>query len=125
MKPFDRDPPVRRLALVRWDESASLWKLEIAARVIDGQHLRATLEGRGRQRPTPWRILDVVGRRGSIEEAVAAMTPPTADAPGLYRCPEHGDFRGFGLNPSWCPTCRALCAPSKPAQLTLFDQERG
>lgn len=122
MKPFDRDPPARRLALVRWDESALLWKLEIAARAIDGQQLRARLEARGREHAAPWRILDVIGRRGSVDRAVAEMKPPTArDAPGLYRCQEHGEFRGFGMNPSWCPTCRAVCEPSKPvSQLKLL-----
>lgn len=74
----DRDPPARRLALVHW--LVDRWVLVIAVRCIEGQRLRSSLEARARELTGPWRILDVEGRRGSVEAAVAALgayVPPT------------------------------------------------
>lgn len=74
---LDRDPPARRLALVHW--LVDRWVLVIAVRCIEGQRLRSSLEARARELNGPWRILDIEGRRGSVEaavEALAAYVPP-------------------------------------------------
>lgn len=68
---LDRDPPARRLALVHW--LVDRWVLVIAVRCIEGQRLRSSLEARARELTGPWRILDIEGRRGSVEAAVAAL----------------------------------------------------
>lgn len=82
MKVIDRDPPARRLALVHW--LVDRWVLVIAVRCIEGQRLRSSLEARAAELHGPWRILDVEGRRGSVEAAVAALgayvSPPTRPA---------------------------------------------
>jgi len=78
---IDRDPPARRLALVHW--LVDRWVLVIAVRCIEGQRLRSSLVARAAELTGPWRILDVTGRRGSVEAAVAAMSPPAVDAGGL------------------------------------------
>lgn len=69
---IDRDPPVRRLALVHW--LVDRWVLVIAVRCMEGQRLRSSLEARARELTGPWRILDVEGRRGSVEVAVSALS---------------------------------------------------
>lgn len=79
----ERDPPARRMALVRWSEEASIWKLEMDVRVIDGQHLRGRLAAMGRERPGHWRILDFIGTKTAVHKEVARMKPPSADAPGI------------------------------------------
>lgn len=68
---IDRDPVARRMALVHWVEGR--WSLVIAVRCIEGQRLRSSLEARARELTGPWRILDVEGRRGSVDAAVAAL----------------------------------------------------
>lgn len=78
---IERDPPARRLALVHW--LVDRWVLVIAVRSIEGMRLRSSLEARAAELTGPWRILDVVGRRGSVEAAIAAMTPPDREAGGL------------------------------------------
>ena len=45
--------------------------------------MRSSLEARGKELTGPWRILDVTGRRGSVEAAIAAMSSPDAEAGGL------------------------------------------
>lgn len=80
---IDRDPPARRMALVHW--LVDRWVLVIAVRCIEGQRLRSSLEARARELPGPWRILDVEGRRGSVEAAVAALgayVPPASKPAG-------------------------------------------
>lgn len=77
--PLDRDPPARRLALVRWNDFVRRWIVMEAYRCFDGQHLR----GRLKSRSLPGdRILDVTGRKGSCEAAAAALAPPADDAGG-------------------------------------------
>lgn len=78
---IDRDPPARRLALVHW--LMDRWVLVIAVRCLEGQRLRSSLEARGSELTGPWWILDVTGRRGSVEAAIAAMSPPASEAGGL------------------------------------------
>lgn len=74
---FDRDPPARRLALVHW--IVDRWVLVIAVRWSAGMHYRSSLEARGAELPGPWLVLDVTGRVGSVEAAVAALSPPSGD----------------------------------------------
>lgn len=74
----ERDPPARRLALVQW--LVDRWVLVIAIRCIEGQRLRSSLEARAAELRGPWRILDVHGRRGSVEAAIAAMSAYVAPA---------------------------------------------
>lgn len=88
---LDRDPPARRLALVEW--VVDRWVCVIAVRCIEGQQLRRSLEGRAKELRGPWRILDVEGRRGSVEAAVAALA---AYVPEAVR-PRSADLVGVQL----------------------------
>lgn len=78
MKVLDRDPPARRMALVHWIEDH--WALVVAVRCLEGQRLRSTLEARAAELTGPWRILDVEGRKGSVDAAVAALAAYVAPA---------------------------------------------
>lgn len=89
---LDRDPPCRRLALVHW--LVDRWVLVIAVRCIEGQRLRSSLEARARELTGPWRILDVEGRRGSVEAAVAALGAYVSPA----RRPASADLAGVQLS---------------------------
>lgn len=74
---FDRDPPARRYALVHW--IVDRWVLVIACRHSYGVNYRSQLEARGAELSGPWQVLDVTGRVGSVEAAVAALSPPSSD----------------------------------------------
>lgn len=95
----ERDPPARRLALVEW--SIDRWTLVIAVRCIEGQQLRRSLEARAKELRGPWRILDIEGRRGSVDAAVAALSayvpeavrPRSADLVGVQLALFKGDRR--------------------------------
>lgn len=78
---IDLDPPARRLALIHW--LVDRWVLVIAVRCLEGRRLRSSLEARAAELNGPWRILDVTGRRGSVEAAIAALSPPASEAGGL------------------------------------------
>lgn len=71
---IDRDPPARRYALVHW--IVDRWTLVIAVRHSQGVNYRSSLLARGAELSGPWQVLDVTGRVGSVEAAVAALSPP-------------------------------------------------
>lgn len=76
--PIDRDPPSRRLALVRWSSADGRWFLVFAARTLSTPRLRRRLEERAREQlsDVPWRILDVTSRRDGVLAAVDRLAPP-------------------------------------------------
>lgn len=70
------DPPVLRCALVCWRPSEARWIVHAARR---GDRLRLADLGELLCGPGPWaqaRIVEVVGRLGCVEAAVAALVPP-------------------------------------------------
>lgn len=71
--PLDRDPPARRLALVRWNDFVGRWIVMEAYRCFEGRSLESRLKSRSRPGD---RILDVTGRKGSVEAAAAALVAP-------------------------------------------------
>lgn len=74
--PLDRDPPARRLALVRWNDFVGRWIVLEAYRCFDGQSLRGRLKSRARPGD---RILDVTGRKDSVDAAAAALAAPLGE----------------------------------------------
>lgn len=75
--PLDRDPPARRLALVRWNDFVRRWIVMEAYRCFDGQSLRGRLTSRALPGD---RIIDVTGRKASVEAAAAALAAPADEA---------------------------------------------
>lgn len=75
---IESDPAARRLALVRWSAREARWSLVIAVRAVAGLHVRERLEARARvDRLSTFQILDVTGRKGSVDAAIAALPPPS------------------------------------------------
>lgn len=99
MVAIDPDPPVRRLALVHW--TGDRWRLVVAIRCIDERRARSALEARAREATGPWRVLDLEGRAGAVEAAVAALgpyvsrarRPASADLVGVRMAMFQGDRR--------------------------------